>query len=126
MICFYSKSIMTETTPKRRSRAALNKAARLKEQTNVIHAQEPLTQAEAVFQKFGGPTRLYLALRELGRIYNRSSLYKWAYPRSKGGTGGWVPTSAWADVLAAARLEGVFITSDEMDPRYYLPKKAFK
>jgi len=83
------------------------------------------SQAETLFEKFGNASRLHACLNALKRPYNKATLYKWTYPRSKGGTGGWVPTSAWPDVLAAARYYGVLITSEEMDPRSYLPKKRF-
>jgi hypothetical protein len=93
------------------------------ERTAPIHAK---TQAEVIFSKFGSATRLHLVFLAIGRPYNKATIYKWAYPRSKGGSNGWVPTRAWPDVLAAARYFGVFITSEEMDPRSYLPKKPFK
>lgn len=83
------------------------------------------TQAEAIFEKFGNASRLCAILKALGRPYNKATLYKWTYPRTKGGTNGWVPTKAWPDVLAAARYFGVFITSEEMDPRSYIPRKPF-
>ncbi len=78
------------------------------------------TQSRVIFEKFGGVVPLYTLLKALGRPYNKATLYKWTYPRTKGGTGGWVPTHAWPDILAAARMDGVFITSEEMDPRTYV------
>lgn len=75
------------------------------------------TQAERIIQKFGGARRLSLILNTLGLKRNTASIYKWTYPRAKGGTGGFIPTSAWPDLLRAARFEGIVISSREMDPR---------
>ncbi len=84
------------------------------------------TQAERIFAKFGNATRLHQYLVAIGRPYNKASIYKWSYPRSKGGTNGWIPTRAWPDILAVARYEGVFISSEEMDPRTYEKQRRFK
>ena len=85
-----------------------------------------LTQAERIIKKFGGPGRLASILEQIGRSKHRSSIYKWVYPREKGGTGGLVPTAAWPDVFAAARFEGVLITAEDIDPRPQLIKQKRK
>lgn len=75
------------------------------------------SQAERVLEKFGGARRLSKVLAILGRSKDPASMYKWTYSRDKGGTGGIIPTSAWADILAAARFDGVMITPEDTDPR---------
>lgn len=79
--------------------------------------RETKTQARRIFDKFGGELRLVSALQAIGKPRNKCSIYKWDYPRHKGGTGGLIPTRAWPDIFAAARHEGILITSEDMDPR---------
>lgn len=74
-------------------------------------------QAERVLRKFGGARRLAAILKMLGRERDPATIYKWTYPRSKRGTGGLVPSSAWGDVLAAMRFEGLQLLPEDMDPR---------
>lgn len=74
-------------------------------------------QAERVIRKFGNARRLWRVLMDLGIRYEVSTIYKWAYPRSKQGRGGMIPSRAWGDILKAARSEGVVITSEDFDPR---------
>ena len=79
----------------------------------------PKTQAERVFDKFGGVPQLHRALIELDdpqAVRSLPSLYRWNYPIEKGGTGGWVPTSALKHVKRAARNEGLVITSKLLYP----------
>ncbi len=82
-----------------------------------------MSQAERILMKFGGPQRLARIFRAMGRSYHRVTLYKWTYPRAKGGTGGMIPTAAWGDVFDAARREGIYLTQEDMDPRPSYPKK---
>jgi hypothetical protein len=72
---------------------------------------EPLTQAERIIAKFGGPATL---AKLIGR--NPASVYRWTYSRAIGGTDGLIPSSALRLVLDAARKEGIFITSDDLYP----------
>ena len=80
---------------------------------------KPKTQAERVFAKFGGATPLAHALGRLNVSRRRvvSAVYRWNLPVSKRGTGGVIPSSAMADVLAAARIEGIVLTAEDLDPR---------
>lgn len=75
------------------------------------------TQAGRVLLKFGGARRLAFVLKQLGRPRDPATIYKWTYPQEKGGTGGTIPNHALDDVIAAARLAGVFLTADDLDPR---------
>lgn len=79
-----------------------------------------MTQAERIFERFGGARRLASALKALAehtgdptRARNVATIYKWTYPRSKGGTGGYVPSSAMDDVKAAARLSGLLLRPED-------------
>lgn len=62
------------------------------------------TPAERIIEKFGG-------VSELARLsgWSANSIYKWTYPKSKGGTGGLIPTDKQADVyrLSLAHSKGV-------------------
>lgn len=46
-----------------------------------------------------------------------ATIYKWTYPRDKGGTDGLVPSSAMPAVLKAADVLGIELTSEDIDPR---------
>lgn len=70
-----------------------------------------MTQAERVIAKFGGAATL---AKLIGR--NPTSVYRWMYPKSVGGSDGLIPSSALRLVLDAARREGIFITSDDLYP----------
>lgn len=80
--------------------------------------ERPKTQAERVFARFGSVTRLHRAMQRLPETKRRniSSLYRWNLPLSHGGSGGLVPSSAWRDVLEAARLEGILIRPEDSVP----------
>lgn len=79
----------------------------------------PRTQAERIFEKFGGVRKLMAALDRLGpdRGYNPATLYRWNYPRARKGSNGIIPTAAIPDVLEAARLEGIHLDAVDLDPR---------
>lgn len=76
------------------------------------------TQAGRVIAKFGGVRKLALALKIADPYYARtpSSIYRWVYPKSRGGTGGVIPTDALIVVLKAARIEGIVIGPDDLYP----------
>jgi hypothetical protein len=76
------------------------------------------TQAQRVIAKFGGIPALVRALGAAGKARDAANVYRWTYPKTKkGGTGGLIPSSAMADVLEAARLDGVLLTPEDIDPR---------
>lgn len=76
-----------------------------------------MSQAERILLKFGGARRLSRLMKACGRTKDPTSIYKWTYSKEKGGTGGLIPTAAWSDILLVARMEGLLITSEDMDPR---------
>lgn len=70
------------------------------------------TQAQKIIEKFGGVNRLAAALDT-----DVSAIYKWNYPKIKGGTDGLVPSSKIKDVLTAADALGIWLDSTDFDPR---------
>lgn len=80
--------------------------------------RSPVTQASRIIGKFGGARRLCAILKHLGPEHelSPSSIYRWDYPKSKGGTGGVIPTAAMKSVILAARLEGIFLTPEDFYP----------
>lgn len=78
----------------------------------------PRSQAQRIVDKFGGARRLASALHAADPSYARhpSNVYRWLYPREKGGTGGVIPTSALPLVITAARIEGIYLTADDLYP----------
>jgi hypothetical protein len=91
-------------------------SSKLKEEGGGMKKKQ--SQAERVIAKFGGARRLYAALKEIDPVNCRtpSIIYRWTYPRQKGGTGGVIPTAAWTGILKAARIEGIFLTEDDFFP----------
>ncbi len=80
----------------------------------------PPTQADLIIDKFGGARRLTEYLWSAGVEYSYTTVYKWTYTRAKGGTNGRVPTAAWPGVIAAARIAGILISAEDMDPRAFV------
>jgi hypothetical protein len=83
----------------------------------IIHSQ-----AYRIIDKFGGARKLARSLKAIGRPRNPSVIYKWMYPRNKGGTDGLIPTSAWPDLLLAAKAEGILLEPEDKDPSRTNPK----
>ena len=75
-------------------------------------------QAEKIIHKFGGHSKL---AKLIG--LNRVQVYRWTYSREKGGTGGLIPTNAFAKVLNAARMEGILLTMDDLTPEKKIPRQ---
>lgn len=42
---------------------------------------------------------------------------RWELPFDEGGCGGFIPPEAWPAVLSAARLDGLVLSSEDLDPR---------
>lgn len=76
------------------------------------------SQAVRVIEKFGGARRLAVILKTVDpeNSLNPSSIYRWTYPREKGGTGGVIPTAALPLLIRAARMEGLFLTPEDLYP----------
>ena len=69
-----------------------------------------MSQATRVIKKFGGPYRLAAALG-----CSPSTVYRWTYHRPRG-TGGLIPATIMPEVLLAAELAGVSLTSKDLTP----------
>lgn len=74
------------------------------------------TQADRLFEMFGNARRLKEALDRIGYKRNYSSVYRWAYSRAEGGTGGLIPPNVWPFIHKAARLEGISLGDMAYDP----------
>lgn len=70
-------------------------------------------QAERIIAKFGNARQLAAALAEVGAGRDPTAVYKWTYPREKGGTGGYIPAAAVDDVKRAAERRGVQLTGKD-------------
>lgn len=75
------------------------------------------TQAERVIAAFGGSKALLTALWSVGAPRDRIAIYRWTRPKELGGTGGYIPSRAWDEVLAAADKAGVVLTDAVLSPR---------
>lgn len=93
---------------------------------DVNGVEKPTTPAEIVIAKFGGARNLMRALKQVDpeMALNPSSIYRWTYPKSKGGTGGVIPTRTLPKLMKAARLVGIFITSEDLYPNKVLPDRV--
>ncbi len=78
------------------------------------------TQARNIINKFGTAAELCRALKfanpDPKDHWNESSVYRWTYPREKGGSGGEIPPHALRAVLRAARYSGIVLTLDDLYP----------
>lgn len=77
-------------------------------------------QAARIIAKFGNARRLSRVLGDIAEIEGNQAIYrspatvyKWTYPRSRGGTGGLIPTSAVPHVRHAARIDGIYLTTED-------------
>lgn len=69
------------------------------------------SQAERIIAKFGNANVLAEAIG-----YERSTVYRWTYPKKKGGTGGFIPTRAQRHVRYAAKRLGIKLTPSDWFP----------
>ena len=76
----------------------------------------PSQQAAKVIARFDNAHRLSLLMKQACpgvEERSRSSIIRWTYPRSRGGTDGRIPAAAWPGILKAARFVGIILTEDE-------------
>lgn len=78
-------------------------------------------QAESVINKFGGARELARAIKDCfpEDHYNPSSIYRWMYPKSAGGTGGEIPGYALKKIIKAARMMGILLTPEDLYPQKF-------
>lgn len=101
----------------KRAHLTLSEKIRLNELIGEQVHPVPSSQAERVIDKFGGVPRLLELLEKAGLKRNRSSVHRWRYPKAIGGCGGVIPSHDWAFVIRAAQLDGIVLTSEDLDPR---------
>lgn len=79
---------------------------------------ESRTQADRILRKFGGPRRLAKLLKAIdpNTALNPSSIYRWRYPRDRGGTGGLIPTAAIPLIQKAAVVDGILLSQEDLYP----------
>lgn len=77
-------------------------------------------QAKRVIAKLGGA---YSAARISG--LEVSAIYRWTYPKERGGTEGLIPAASLARVIDAAAKEGIELTSEDLDPRLTADEELF-
>jgi hypothetical protein len=70
------------------------------------------TQAGRVIKRFGSAYRL---AKITGLSF--TTVYRWCYPRSAGGSDGVIPRTALPRVLAAATQNGIVLSAEDLDPR---------
>lgn len=58
-------------------------------------------QAANIFQKFGGPHQLYKAIRDRVGGISLTTVHRWAYPKDRKGTDGFIPARYHQIVLNA-------------------------
>lgn len=95
------------------------KIPRKKKETRYVRRVEKSvkSQAERIIDKFGGVKNLLYALERIGRPKHPSRLYRWTYPKERNGTSGVIPPEALADIISAARIDGIYLTPEDLDPR---------
>lgn len=69
------------------------------------------TQAAKIAAKFGGFPKLAKAVKR-----TPATVYRWSYPKNRGGTGGVIPSSATAAVIAAAKRRNIRIPAADWTP----------
>ncbi len=70
--------------------------------------------AQRIIEKCGGPE----AVAALAGVHV-SRVYRWTYPRERGGTGGLIPTRHQTALLEKARDKGI-----ELTPADFFPSEA--
>lgn len=94
--------------------------AQRRQRENVLHGHKtPSQQAARIMARFGGPAGLADALNALPDAKyhrERTAVYKWLYPRSRGGSDGLIPHSAYIAVKMAAAMQGIFLTAEDWLP----------
>lgn len=71
-----------------------------------------ISQARRVIDALGGPRAI-----AKGTGINCKHIYRWDYPKDRGGTSGVIPTASLRKVLAWARAIGVGLSPTDLDPR---------
>jgi hypothetical protein len=70
------------------------------------------SQSTRIIGKFGGARRL---AKLLG--FEASRVYKWTYPRERGGTGGLIPAAVIPRVQVLAEFENIELSESDWAPK---------
>lgn len=73
-----------------------------------------LEPAKTVIDLCGGP----LAVSRMVGV-DRVNVYRWAYPKDRGGTGGTIPAGQQLKLLIEARRRGI-----DLRPEHFFPKET--
>jgi len=76
-----------------------------------------LTQIDRIVLKFGGVKPLQAALKNAGYDVTDITIRRWNYPKKRYGRDGSVPKAPLDAIVRAARLEGIILTPEDLDPR---------
>lgn len=78
------------------------------------------TQQSIVVFKLLGKGNIDAGVRRMAALLDRdpATIHKWKYPRSRGGTGGYIPTRSLTDMRIACRLEGILIRPEHLYPEW--------
>lgn len=68
--------------------------------------------AQRVIALFGSPYRLAAALTAIGIYTNPVTVYRWTYPRAKGGCDGRIPSYRIDGIKRAGRHAGILVTEE--------------
>lgn len=80
------------------------------------------TMALRIIRKFGSMKNIHAAFKAAGHPKTKSVIYRWLYPKEKGGTGGIIPGSALVALQKAAFVAGVYLSPEDLDPRATIKK----
>lgn len=90
--------------------------------TDLSGVDPNFSQAERVIECLGGVDHLAELLGMVGHPLVLSTIYRWTYPKERGGSGGLIPGFLWPVIFQCARLEGIILGPQELDPRP-MPKR---
>lgn len=88
--------------------------------TNLDITEE--TMALRIIRKFGSMKNIHAAFKAAGHPKTKSVIYRWLYPKERGGTGGIIPGSAMPALHKAAFVAGIYLTPEDLDIRPTIKK----
>lgn len=73
-----------------------------------------MNQAEMIIAKFGtGYKMAQMLTHTLGREIHRSTISRWTKPKSKGGTGGYIPPRWYGVIIVTAEQNGIQLSTED-------------
>lgn len=79
------------------------------------------SQADTVIEKFGGVQPLIEMARSVDPelSWAPSTIYRWTYPKSEGGTGGIIPPNSLGFLMRVARIHGIRLVPEDFYPEFF-------